>query len=129
MVQRTYTDLDLNFLRHPVTKDLALKYDASAIKAAIKSLVATRHYERLFHSEIGTNVPDLLFDLAGPSLSVSLKKSIEDVINNYEPRVELISVDVSYSNEDPHSVYITIFFRIINTENPLSVEIILERTR
>ena len=87
MATRTYTDIDLNFTRHPVTGDVALKYDASAIKAAVKHLVMTRFYERLFHSEIGTPVSDLLFELASPSLSIRLKKSIADVINNYEPRV------------------------------------------
>jgi len=128
MATRTYTDIDLNFTRHPVTGDVALKYDASAIKAAVKHLVMTRFYERLFHSEIGTPVSDLLFELAGPSLSIRLKKSISDVINNYEPRVVLISVDVFYEDDSP-SIQITIFFRIVNTEIPLSVDLILERTR
>jgi phage baseplate assembly protein W len=128
MPTRTYTDIDMNFTRHPVTGDIALKYDASAIKAAVKHLVMTRFYERLFHSEIGTNVPDLLFELTGPSLSIRLKKSITDVINNYEPRVVLISVDVLYQN-DSHEIQVTIFFRIVNTETPLSVDLILERTR
>lgn len=128
MALRTFTDLDFNFTRHPVTGDLALKYDASAIKASVKHLVLTRHYDRVFHSEIGTGVPDLLFELAGTSLSIRLQKSIEDVINNYEPRVELISVDIIYADDSPE-IFITIFFRIVNTETPLSVDLILERTR
>lgn len=128
MVTRTFVDLDLNFLRHPVTGDLSLKYDATAIKAAVKNLVMTRHYERSFHSEIGTNVPDLLFDLSGPSLSLRLKKSIEEVINNYEPRASVISIDVDYPS-DSNSVSISINFRIVNTEAPLTVDLILERTR
>lgn len=127
-ITRTFTDIDLNFTRHPVTGDVAMRYDASAVKASVKNLVMTAFYERLFHSEIGTNIPGLLFDLAGPSLTVRLQKSIEDVINNYEPRVTLNSVDVQYQ-PDNYSVAVTIFFTIINTVAPLSVDLILERTR
>jgi phage baseplate assembly protein W len=128
MPTRTFVDLDLNFMRHPVSGDLALKYDSAAIRAAVKHLVLTKYYERKFHSEIGSNVPGLLFELAGPSLTLRIKKSIEEVINNYEPRVVLLGVDVSYP-QDSNDVYITINFRIINTQDPLTVDLVLDRTR
>jgi phage baseplate assembly protein W len=128
MATRTYIDIDLNFTKHPVTGDISMKYDAAAIKASVKNLVMTAHYERRFHSEIGSDVPNLMFELMGPAHAFRLKKTIEDVINNFEPRVDLINVSVVYS-DDLNTVNVTILFRIKNTETTLSVDVPLERTR
>jgi phage baseplate assembly protein W len=128
MPTRTYTDIDLNFTRHPYTGDISMKYDATAIKASVKHLVLTAHFERPFHSEIGSEVPRLMFELMGPAHAFKLKKSIEDVINNFEPRVDLLDVQIVYL-PDNNTVNATIVFRIKNTEQTLSVEVALERTR
>ena len=60
-ISRTFSDIDLNFIPHPVTGDIVKKYDESAIKAAIRNLVLTSNYERPFHSEIGSQLRNLLF--------------------------------------------------------------------
>jgi phage baseplate assembly protein W len=125
---RIFSDLDFNFTAHPVTKDIARRYDDNAIKAALKTLILTKNYERPFHSEIGSPVMALLFEPATPMLEATLRRAIIDVINNYEPRVEVIDVIVSLL-EDENSVDITIEFKIVNTERPLTLDITLERTR
>lgn len=125
---RIFSDLDLNFTMHPVTKDIAIKYDENAIKTAVKNLVLTQNYERPFHSEIGSPIKALLFDLSTPLLKISLKRVISDLIQNHEPRVNLIDVIVRDSS-DNNTVYVTIVFTILNTVQPLSVDIALERTR
>jgi phage baseplate assembly protein W len=113
---------------NPATHDVAMKYDENAIKAAVRNLVLTRNYERPFHSEIGTQVSNLLFNPAGPMLDALLTRAISDVITTFEPRVVLMDVQVK-SNPDNNSVYITILFRIINTTAPVTLDLILTRTR
>ena len=125
---RTYSDFDLAFGINPATHDLAMKYDESAVKAAIKNLVLTKNYERPFHSEIGTQVSNLLFNPAGPMLDAMLTRSIRDVIVTYEPRVVLMDVKVR-SNPDNNVVYISILFRIVNNPAPVTLELTLQRTR
>jgi phage baseplate assembly protein W len=125
---RTYSDIDFNFTAHPVTKDLVRRYDDNAIKAAVKNLVLTNNYERPFHSEIGSPIRKLLFDLATPMFAISLKRAITDVINNFEPRVEVIDVVIN-DQSDANAVYVRIEFRIVNTQRPLYVDLLLERTR
>ena len=39
---RTFSDFDLNFTAHPVTGDIVLKTDESAIKQSVKNLLLTR---------------------------------------------------------------------------------------
>lgn len=133
MAQKTtkkyrWKDLDLDFIPHPATNDIAKKYDAEAIKRSIRSLVQTRFYERLFQPDIGTNVQDLLFDLATPSTASIIQRQIEDVIINFEKRAQLIEVEVVADNMG-RSYTINITFLIINQPEPIQFQFILERTR
>ena len=125
---RIYSDLDFNFTAHPVTKDVVRRYDDDAVKTSLKNLILTRHYERPFHSEIGTPIRALLFEPASPMLNMMLQRAIVDVVNNFEPRVDLIDVNVN-SSPDTNSVYVTITYRLKNTTRPLTLDLTLERTR
>jgi len=125
---RIYSDLDFNFTAHPVTGDLVRRYDEDAVKTALKNLILTRNFERPFHSEIGSPIRALLFEPATPMLGVMLKQAIIDVINNFEPRVNLIDVYTNV-NDDSNSIEVTIQFKLANTERPLTLDLTLERTR
>lgn len=125
---RLFSDLDFNFSPHPVTGDLVVKYDDNAIKQSLKNLIMTRNYERPFHSDIGSPIRELLFDLITPMTGLMVKRAIVDLVSNYEPRVVLTDVDVIASPEN-NSLYVSISFRIVNTEKPLTLDFVLERTR
>jgi len=125
---RIYSDIDFKFTPHPVTKDLVRRYDEDAVKTALKNLILTRNFERPFHSEIGSPIRALLFEPATPMLGVMLKQAIIDVINNFEPRVNLIDVYTNV-NDDSNSIEVTIQFKLANTERPLTLDLTLERTR
>jgi len=125
---RTFSDLDFNFTAHPVTGDIVRRFDEQAIKNALKNLILTANYERPFHSEIGSPIKRLLFEPATPMLQVMMERAITDTVNNFEPRVELLNVEVVVS-EDDYYVYVTIEFRIVNTSQPLTLDLTLERTR
>jgi phage baseplate assembly protein W len=125
---RTFTDLDLNFLAHPVTKDVTTKVDEQAIKASIRNLILTSNYEKPFHPEIGSPIKSLLFEPATPLLPILIERAIHQTIDNYEPRVILTNVKANMS-PDTNSIYVTIEFVIVNTSVPLIVDLILTRTR
>jgi len=125
---RIFSDIDLNFMAHPITGDIAKKYDENAIKQSLKCLILTVNYERPFHPEIGSQVNNLLFEPASPMTQNMLEMTIRNTINNFEPRVNLLNVVVSFDN-DNYNVYIIITFKIVNTERPIQFEIILQRTR
>lgn len=125
---RLFSDLDLNFTKHPVTGDISRRYDENAVKASLRNLILTSNYERPFHSELGSQVRALLFEPATPMTRALLERSIQDLITNYEPRVELIDVQANVS-DDNNAVYVRVEFKIVNTERPLTLDIALERTR
>ena len=125
---RTFSDLDLNFIANPVTGDVFKKFDENAIKQSVKNLVMLNHYEKPFHPEIGSPVYALLFEPFTPMFKVTMERAISYVIQNFEPRVRLLNVEVS-PDEDNNAVYVQIEFAIINTTQPLVVDFILKRTR
>lgn len=125
---RTFTDIDLNFLAHPVTKDITVRTNEQAIKSSIRNLILTSNYEKPFHPEIGSQINSLLFEPATPMLPIMLKKAIEFTIYNFEPRVNLTNVSTILS-EDENSINVSIEFVIINTSTPVGLDLILYRTR
>lgn len=125
---RIFSDLDLNFTAHPVTKDITRRYDENAVKASLKNLIMTANYERPFHSEIGSPIRALLFEPSSPMLAQTLRQAVIDMVTNFEPRVRLLDVSINFL-PDNNSLTVRIEFTIVNTTNPLTVDILLERTR
>lgn len=123
-----FTDLDLNFIANPISGDVSRKFDEDVVKQSIRNLILTQHYERKFHSDIGTPIRGLLFELSSPMLPLLLKKSISEIIANFEPRVQVLDIQVSVKI-DSNIVNVSIYFKILNTEIPIQLDLILERTR
>tara|TARA_Y100000401_G_scaffold46924_1_gene36078 strand:- start:67 stop:498 length:432 start_codon:yes stop_codon:yes gene_type:complete len=126
---RQYRDLDLFFGRKPISKDINIITDIENIKRAVKNLVLTNVYEKPFHPEIASGVRDMLFENMTPLTSIVLTKKVEDVIENFEPRVRLMSVSAR-PNLDRNEYEMTIEFFIKNFPTTLiTVDVFLERLR
>lgn len=123
-----YSDLDMTFRIHPSTGDVSKSINELAIKRSLKNLVLTNHYERLFQSEIGSNVNKMLFENFSPVTANYLQREIYDVVNIFEPRVKLQSVDVEVA-EDENAMKVTIQFYTTNSTQLTIVDFLLERAR
>lgn len=125
---KLYSDIDFTFTRKPVTNDVALSYDKQAVIRSIRNLLLTRKYERPFNPDLGSNIDSLLFENVSPLVSSALETEIMNVINNYEPRVNMEKVTVSV-NPDMNSYNVTLTFFVENATLPTSVTLLLERNR
>jgi phage baseplate assembly protein W len=128
MAYQYFSDLDLRFNIHPVTKDLVLSSDEQAISRSIKNLVLTNHYERLMQSSIGSNVSGMLFELITPLTASQVQREIYDVITAFEPRAINVIVSVTAIPEQ-NALNANIQYYIENTPIPIVVDILLERIR
>ena len=126
--KKTFNDIDAMLIRSPITKDLAVRTDARAISFAIKNLILTLNGERPFNYNLGSPIRGLIFELYGDQMCIVMKQIIIDVIRNYEPRADLLDVTITDALEK-NSIYITIIYRIKNTQSPIEVTVTLERTR
>ena len=126
---RSWSDLDLDFTAHPVTKDIVLKKDVEAIKRSVRNLVLTNHYEKPFHPEIGCGVREILFELMTPLSVHLLTRKVEDVITQYEPRAQLVGVRAT-PDLDRNAYELTIEFYVLNAPTELvDLTVLLERLR
>jgi phage baseplate assembly protein W len=126
--ERTYRDLDLNFTKHPVKKDVSKHINEFAVINSVKNLVSTNYFERPFRPQIGSGLRDLLFENVDPIISSQLERAIEETIINYEPRVEIVNILVTaYPDENRYNVSMTFF--IVNNPNPITIDFFLERIR
>ena len=126
---RQYTDLDLFFGKKSSNSDVQEITDVKAVKRSIRNLVLLNHYEKPFHPEIASGVRDMLFELMTPVTATILARKIEDVINNFEPRARLISVN-ALPNLDRNEYEVSIEFYVVNQPTELvDLSILLERVR
>ena len=125
---RIYKDLDLNFGRNVVTNDVNKLTDVEAVKRSVRNLINTNHYERAFHPEIGSDVRSMLFEPMTPLTALNLQRKVAEVLNNFEPRINLQQVLAS-PDLDRNSYALKIMFYVIGSNQPVEVETFLERLR
>ena len=141
---RGWADLDLDFTAHPVTKDIVRKTNVEAVKRSVRNLIRTNKYDKKFHPEIDGGVTRHLFGLATAATKHDIAEAIATCLRNYEPRVIVDRVNVfgnadEYAhvqsdirvtgNIDRNGFNVSIFFRIINSPEPIEVSLFLERIR
>ena len=125
---RIYKDLDLDFGRNRITNDVNKLTDVEAVKRSVRNLINTNHYERPFHPEIGSDVRAMLFEPMTPLNALNLQRKVAEVLNNFEPRINLQQV-LANPDLDRNSYSLKILFYVVGSNQPVEVETFLERLR
>ena len=125
---QVFKDINLSLARHPITGDIAILTNIEAVKRSVRNLINTNFYERPFHPEIGSNVRSVLFEPVSPIVASVLERHVRDVVENFEPRAELIDVQVS-DNADANEYRVQIKFYVVNSSDIADMNIFLERLR
>jgi phage baseplate assembly protein W len=110
--QPDFSDLDLDFIAHPTTGDVVKKTGVDALKRSVRNLILTNFYDRPFRSYIGSNAQKLLFENANPLTSNFLKDAIKEVLTNYEPRIAVRDIQVSF-DIDNNGYNVVLAFSIV----------------
>jgi len=125
---RSWSDIDLDFTAHPITKDVNRKKGVEAIKRSVRNLILTNKYERPFNPDIGSGLTALLFELVTPTTANVIELAIRELLQNYEPRVILNNIRIQ-GDIDRNGYFVTLEFTPINTLQPIVLELFLERLR
>lgn len=125
---KTYSDVNLSFTAHPLSGDLTPLTGADAVKRSVRNLVLTGFYERPMQPELGCGIQKLLFDPVTPFTTLQIQKVIQEVIGRFEPRAQMLNVLVKIT-PDENAYEASITFGILNQFEPITMQVILERTR
>ena len=128
-VSQGFKDISMSFESNPLTDDLIALKNENAIARSLKNIVFTLPGEKFFDPEFGSDISAALFenidDISGGIIEDQLRQSI----NNYEPRVELLSVRTN-PNYDNNAFDVTITYEIIGADvPPQQLEFVLQSTR
>ena len=128
-VSRSFKDISLSFIPHPVTKDLPILKDENAIRRSVRNIVETIPTEKFFNSTFGSDVYKSLFDFVDFGTASIIKDQIKTSILNFEPRVDNVNVNV-FPRPDDNEFEVEVIFDIIGQEFPTQeYSFILEATR
>ena len=128
-ISRSFKDINLSFVPHPITKDLTVIKNANAIKRSVRNLVETIPRERFFNPNLGTDIRGSLFDFCDFGTASVIQRQIAITIENFEPRIDNLDVEV-IPRPDDNEFEVNIFFEIIGQQFPAQAfQFILEATR
>ena len=124
---KLYKDIDLTFANKP-SGEIFKKVDAAAVKQAVKNLILTNYFEKPFQPKFGGNLRDMLFDLADDDAEEDIEDRIKAAITIFEPRAQALNV-TAIATPDRNSIRVTAEFRVINTQETVTVTTVLARLR
>ena len=128
-VSRAFKDISLSFVPHPVTKDLQILKNESAIRRAVRNIVETIPTERFFNSLLGSDVRRSLFEFVDFGTASIIQDQILIAIENFEERVDNVIVKVD-PQPDTNTFNVTVIFDIVGQEFPTQeYSFLLEATR
>lgn len=114
-VSKSFKDISLSLQVNPLTYDLIDLKNETAIARSLRNLVFTLPGERFFNQNLGSKVSQSLFENIDDVSASILQDEIANTIENYEPRVELIGVDVN-PNYDDYEFNVTIRYYIVGID-------------
>ncbi|NVM37983.1 MAG: GPW/gp25 family protein [Candidatus Lokiarchaeota archaeon] len=128
-ISRSFKDISLSFVPHPVTKDLQILKNESAIRRSVRNLVETITTERFFNSLLGSEVRSSLFDFVDFGTASVIQDQIEVAITNFEDRVDNLKVEV-IPRPDDNSFQVSVIYDIVGQDFPTQdFSFLLEATR
>ena len=116
-ISRSFKDISMSFQVNPLTSDIIAIKNETAIARSLRNLVLTSPGERFFNNSLGSRVNELLFENMDDLTASSIKSEIENTIENFEPRVNLLETRVS-ANPDSYEFDVIITYEIVGIDTP-----------
>jgi phage baseplate assembly protein W len=125
---QVYSDFLNDLTPHPVVKDIVRYTNEASVNRSIRNLLRTNRGERLYQPDIGSDLQQLLFEPMIASTGDLIRKFVQNTITNYEPRAKVLNVNVlAYEENNAYSV--TIYYMLINRQDPVQLTVTLDRVR
>ena len=128
-VSKPFKDISATFQTNPLNSDLIALKNENAISRSIRNLILTQPGDKPFQPDLGSRVSRSLFELLDFGTATIIKKEIDITIKNFEPRVEINTIEVTpeYDNNG-YNVLIS-YFIVGQPRTPVQLEFILQATR
>jgi len=128
-VSQGFKDISMSFQANPLNFDLIGLKNENAIARSVKNIVFTLPGEKFFDEDFGSRITASLFENIDDIAASEIVDEITESITNYEPRVNLISVE-AFPNFDNNQFDVRIIYEIIGADvPPQELQFALQSTR
>jgi uncharacterized protein len=100
---------------------IALASGDHDIEQAIRIVLLTAPGERVMRPEFGCRIHELVFAPHNPTTEGLAIHYVQEALLRWEPRIDVLEVDVSSSPEQPGAMLITINYQVKNTHDERSI--------
>ncbi|MCB9137780.1 MAG: GPW/gp25 family protein [Caldilineaceae bacterium] len=104
-----------------VTGGISLTDDRSEIDQSLHLILSTMPGERVMRPAFGTSLHEIAFEPANSQTAARAKRIVEEAVTMWEPRIDLLDVDVTWHNKQVSMLLIQIHYRIKNRQDRRSL--------
>ena len=124
-----FKDISMSFQSNPLNADLIGLKNENAIARSVRNIVFTLPGEKFFEEDFGCRISASLFENMDDITASIIKDEITESIENFEPRVNLLEVQV-IPEFDNNQFDVLIIYEIIGTDVPIQeLQFALQSTR
>ena len=116
-VNQNFKDLSMSFKTNPLNDDLIGIKNANAIARSLKNIVFTQPGEKFFDPDFGSRISESLFENVDDVSALAIEDEIRSSIINFEPRVNLLDVNVN-PNVDDNEMNVVIQYEVTGIDIP-----------
>ena len=116
-VSQGFKDISMSFQSNPLNNDLIGLKNENAIARSVRNIVFTLPGEKFFDENFGSRISASLFENIDDITANVISDEITQSIERYEPRVDLINVEV-FPNFDNNAFDVLIIYDIIGADVP-----------
>ena len=128
-VSQGFKDISMSFQSNPLNNDLIGLKNENAIARSVKNIVFTVPGEKFFNENFGSEISAILFENVNEISAAAIEDQITLSIENYEPRVKLLSV-AAIPDFDNNQFDTIINYEIIGMDiPPQELQFVLQPTR
>lgn len=119
-------DIDLNFIKNPLTGDINVKRNDDAVKQSLRTLMLMSLYEKPFNNELGADLRGFMFQNYITGTDQKIEERIRAVVTKYESGVSIKTLNVSTTDKNEITINLEYYF---SGNTPTTLGITLGRTR
>jgi phage baseplate assembly protein W len=117
MTEADFLGVGLKFPLSLADGTIALSKYEEDIKEAIWIILGTAKGERVMRPDFGCGIHELVFAPSNTATAGMVNYHVQDALINWEPRIEVITVDAQPDLEEGNKLNVNIEYRIRKTNN------------
>lgn len=123
-----YSDIPMDLDKNPLSNQLGIVVNEQSVKQSLKCLILTNLGDRPYNSTIGSDIQNQLFEQDDNIAINNIKFAITNCIDFNEPRVKIVSLNITPSSDDNY-LNVSLIFSLVNYSSPITLNLILKRIR